>query len=193
MILPIIAYGHNILKQKCSPVAENPDLNQLIKDMWETMQNANGCGLAAPQIGQTKQLFIVDSTSVYQLMDAEDREHYFESEDHGIKETFINARITDYSDELWDDYEGCLSIPGLSQKVRRPWSINIEYLNADLQLQQRSFSGATARTIQHEYDHTQGVLYLDHLKPLTRKLMETKLRKIKNGKTESNYPVKYLK
>lgn len=80
--------------------------------MWETMQNANGCGLAAPQIGQTKQLFIVDSTSVYQLMDAEDREHYFESEDHGIKETFINARITDYSDELWDDYEGCLSIPG---------------------------------------------------------------------------------
>ncbi|MDR2230840.1 MAG: peptide deformylase [Flavobacteriaceae bacterium] len=193
MILPIIVYGHSILKQKCSPIAENPDLNRLVKDMWETMQNANGCGLAAPQIGQTKQLFIVDSTSVYRLMDNEDRINYFDAADQGITETFINARITDYSEEQWDDYEGCLSIPGLSQKVRRPWSITIEYLNASLQPQKRSFSGATARTIQHEYDHTQGILYLDHLKPFTKKLMETKLRKIKNGQTESNYPVKFLK
>ncbi|OPC03457.1 peptide deformylase [Elizabethkingia ursingii] len=193
MILPIMVYGHSILKQKCSPIAENPDLNRLVKDMWETMQNANGCGLAAPQIGQAKQLFIVDSTSVYSLMDNEDRINYFDAADHGITETFINARITDYSEEQWDDYEGCLSIPGLSQKVRRPWSITIEYLNASLQPQKRSFSGATARTIQHEYDHTQGILYLDHLKPFTKKLMETKLRKIKNGQTESNYPVKFLK
>ncbi|MCL1673720.1 peptide deformylase [Elizabethkingia ursingii] len=193
MILPIIVYGHSILKQKCSPIAENPDPNRLVKDMWETMQNANGCGLAAPQIGQAKQLFIVDSTSVYKLMDNEDRINYFDAADQGITETFINARITDYSEEQWDDYEGCLSIPGLSQKVRRPWSITIEYLNASLQPQKRSFSGATARTIQHEYDHTQGILYLDHLKPFTKKLMGTKLRKIKNGQTESNYPVKFLK
>ena len=83
MILPIIAYGHSILKQKCNPVTENPDLHQLIKDMWKPCRMLMAADSAAPQIGQTKQLFIVDSTSVYQLMDAEDREHYFESEDRG--------------------------------------------------------------------------------------------------------------
>lgn len=194
MILPVIAYGNSILKQKCTAVDDqNPILLELIGNMWETMHRANGCGLAAPQIGQSLKLFIVDSTATYKLMDAEERETYFEAADEGITETFINAEIIDYSDEEWEDYEGCLSIPGLSQKVKRAWTITIRYLDKDLKPQTRTFSGTTARIIQHEYDHTKGILFLDYLKPLTKKLMASKLKRIQNGQTETFYPMKFLK
>ncbi len=161
--------------------------------MWETMHRANGCGLAAPQIGQPLKLFIVDSTAIYKLMDAEKRETYFEASDKGITETFINAGIIDYSDEEWEDDEGCFSIPGLSQKVKRARTITIRYLDKDLKPQTRTFSGTTARIIQHEYDHTKGILFLDYLKPLTKKLMASKLKKIQNGQTGTFYPMKFLK
>ena len=194
MILPVIAYGNTILKQKCTAVDDqNPILRELIGNMWETMHRANGCGLAAPQIGQSLKLFIVDSTATYKLMDAEERETYFEAADEGITETFINAEIIDYSDEEWEDYEGCLSIPGLSQKVKRAWTITIQYLDKDLKPQTRTFSGTTARIIQHEYDHTKGILFLDYLKPLTKKLMASKLKRTQNGQTETFYPMKFLK
>lgn len=193
MNLPIVAYGNRILKQKCIPINENTqEIQDLIANMWETMENSNGCGLASPQINKPLQLFIVDSQITFENLDTEDQLLYFERNDKGIKETFMNAKIIDCSEERWEDYEGCLSIPGLSQKVERPWGITIEYLDQNFIKQIKSFAGLTARIIQHEYDHTQGVLYIDHLKPLTKKMIESKLKKIVNGNIKAGYPMKFL-
>ncbi|MGU3376876.1 peptide deformylase [Chryseobacterium sp. M5A1_1a] len=193
MNLSIIAYGNRVLKQKCIQVKENtPEIQQLIADMWETMNQANGCGLSSSQIGKPLQLFVVDSKIAFENLDSEDQILYFEKNDKGIVETFINAKIVHNSEETWDDYEGCLSIPGLSQKVTRPWEITIEYQNQDFNLQTKTFTGLTARIIQHEYDHTLGILYTDRLKPLTRKLIESKLKKIISGNVLTSYPMKFL-
>ncbi|MDR4954746.1 peptide deformylase [Chryseobacterium sp. ES2] len=193
MNLSILAYGNQILKQKCSKISENTsEIQQLITDMWETMANANGCGLASPQIGKSLQLFIIDSKIVYKNLDTEDQVLYFGKDDKGIKETFINAKIVHTLEETWEDYEGCLSIPGFSQKVKRPWEITIEYQNRDFTKYTKTFTGLTARIIQHEYDHTLGILYTDHLKPLTKKLMGSKLKKIINGNVTVGYPMKFL-
>jgi peptide deformylase len=189
----ILAYGHNILKQKCKDIEKNyPELDKLIADMWETMQNANGCGLAAPQIGLPIRLFVVDSKTTFENLDETNRKIYFAQDDKGIRETFINAKIIELSEQLWEDEEGCLSIPNLLQPVKRPWTIIIEYYNKDFERQTRTYSGTTARMIQHEYDHTEGILYLDYLKPLTKKLMEGKLKKIIKGQIQSKYPMKFV-
>lgn len=189
----ILAYGHNILKQKCKDIEKNyPELDKLIADMWETMQNANGCGLAAPQIGLPIRLFVVDSKTTFENLDETNRKIYFAQDDKGIMETFINAKIIELSDQLWEDEEGCLSIPNLLQPVKRPWTIIIEYYNKDFERKKRTYSGTTARMIQHEYDHTEGILYLDYLKPLTKKLMEGKLKKIIKGQIQSKYPMKFV-
>lgn len=193
MNLPIVAYGNRILKQKCSKVKENTsEIQKLANDMWETMENANGCGLASPQIGESLQLFIIDSEVVYKNLDTENQILYFAKDDKGIKETFINAKIISRSEETWEDYEGCLSIPGLSQKVKRSWEITIEYQDRDFTKHTKTFTGLTARIIQHEYDHTLGILYTDHLKPLTKKVIESKLKKIINGNVTVVYPMKFL-
>lgn len=189
----ILAYGHSILKQTCRDIEKNyPELDKLIADMWETMKNANGCGLASPQIGLPIRLFIVDSKSTFENFEGVDREIYFVQGDKGIRETFINAKIIECSEDVWEDEEGCLSIPDLLQKVKRPWTIQIEYYNQNFEKQTRSFSGRTARMIQHEYDHTEGILYLDHLKPLTRKLIAAKLQKILKGQIIPKYPIKFI-
>lgn len=188
----ILALGHQILKESCedwSPELQQPE--QLITDMWETMLAADGCGLAAPQIGHPIKLFIVDSQSIYENLDETGRATYFSKGDTGIRETFINAKIIDYSEQYWEDEEGCLSIPKLFQPVSRPWQITIDYYNANLEHQVRTFSGTTARIVQHEYDHTHGVLYIDHLKPLTQKIIASKLMKIKKGQVSTSYPIKY--
>lgn len=193
MNLPIVAYGNHILKQKCISINENSqEIQNLIINMWETMENSNGCGLASPQINKPLQLFIVDSQITFENFDTESQLLYFERNDKGIRETFINAKISNFSEETWEDYEGCLSIPGLSQKVKRPWEITIEYLDQNFIKHTKDFSGLTARIIQHEYDHTQGVLYIDHLKPLTRKMIASKLKHITNGNIKTGYPMKFL-
>nr|WP_315029833.1 peptide deformylase [uncultured Chryseobacterium sp.] len=193
MNLPIIAYGNPILRQKCSKIDKSsPKVLQSIDDMWETMKNANGCGLSSSQIGNPLQLFVVDTQCIFENFDTESQLLYFEKDDKGIQETFINAKITASSEEAWEDYEGCLSIPGLSQKVKRPWKITIQYLDKDFNPQIKTFSGMTARVIQHEYDHTLGILYFDYLKPLVKKMMETKLKKIVNGNVTTAYPMKFL-
>lgn len=193
MNLPIVAYGNRILKQKCIEVNKNSqEIQDLIVNMWETMENSNGCGLSSPQINKPLQLFIVDSQITFENLDTEDQLLYFERNDKGIRETFINAKIISTSEEAWVDYEGCLSIPGLSQKVERPWGITIEYLDQNFNRQTKTFTGLTARIIQHEYDHTQGVLYIDHLKPLTRKMIESKLKKIVHGNIKTGYPMTFL-
>jgi len=190
----ILAYGHHILKQKCNDIEKDyPELDKLIADMWETMENANGCGLASPQIGLPVRLFIVDSKSTFDSLGEEDRKFYFPQDDKGIMETFINAKIIQRSEELWEDEEGCLSIPNLFYKVKRNWAITIEYYNRNFEKQIRTFSGTTARMIQHEYDHTEGVLYLDYLKPLTKRLMASKLQKILKGQIVPAYPMNFIR
>ena len=190
----ILAYGHHILKQKCNDIEKDyPELDKLIADMWETMENANGCGLASPQIGLPVRLFIVDSKSTFDNLGEEDRKFYFPQDDKGIMETFINAKIIQRSEELWEDEEGCLSIPNLFYKVKRNWAITIEYYNRNFEKQIRTFSGTTARMIQHEYDHTEGVLYLDYLKPLTKRLMASKLQKILKGQIVPAYPMNFIR
>ncbi len=190
----ILAYGHHILKQKCNDIEKDyPELDKLIADMWETMENANGCGLASPQIGLPIRLFIVDSKSTFDNLGEEDRKFYFPQDDKGIMETFINANIIQRSEKLWEDEEGCLSIPNLFYKVKRNWAITIEYYNRNFEKQIRTFSGTTARMIQHEYDHTEGVLFLDYLKPLTKRLVASKLQKILKGQIVPAYPMNFIR
>jgi peptide deformylase len=189
----ILAYGHSILRQKCKDIEKDyPELDKLIADMWETMKNANGCGLASPQIGLLIRLFVVDSKTTFENLEEADRENYFTQDDKGIMETFINAKIIERSEQLWEDEEGCLSIPNLSQPIKRHWTITIEYYNADFERQTKIYRGTTARMIQHEYDHTEGILYLDYLKPLTKKLMDGKLKKIMKGQIQTKYPMKFV-
>jgi peptide deformylase len=153
------------------------------------MYNAYGYGLAA-QVGQALQLFAVDSKSIYNSMHAGLRHEYFPEDDTGIVETFINAQVVAQSDKNWDDDEGCLSIPSLSRGVSRPWSITIDYFDRAFIKQTRTFAGATARMIQHEYDHTRGVLYLDYRSVFTRQRMQRKLQKIVRGHVAVNYPMR---
>jgi peptide deformylase len=189
----ILAYGHSILKQKCNDIEKTyPELDKLIADMWETMKNANGCGLAAPQVGLPIRLFVVDSKTTFENLEEADRKIYFAHSDKGIMETFINGKIIECSEQLWEDEEGCLSIPNLTKPVKRHWTITIEYYNQEFDLQTKTYSGTTARMIQHEYDHTEGILYLDYLKPLTKKLIEGKLKKIIKGQIQTKYPMKFV-
>lgn len=192
MIRPILAYGHPVLRQKCDEVDRDlPGLDRLIADLWETMEHAKGCGLASSQTGIPIKLFVVDSKSTYENLSETERRLYYAQDDKGIKETFINARIIQRSQECLEDEEGCLSIPDLFCKVKRNQTITIDYYNRYFERQVRSFSGTTARMIQHEYDHTEGLLFLDYLKPLTRKLLEAKLKKIIKGQTIPRYPMKF--
>lgn len=194
MKLLILSYGYRILTQVCDNInSDYPNLERLIYDMWETMENANGSGLAAPQVGQAIRLFVVDSQTTYENLGAQDRKTYFDVDDVGIRETFINAKIISYSEKCWDDTEGCLSIPNLFQHIKRPWSITIEYYNAEFEKLTRMFKGTTARVIQHEYDHTDGVLYIDHLNPLAKKLIESRLKRIKRGQIKTGYPMRFSK
>lgn len=193
MVLPIYAYGHPILRKVCTDIDhEYAGLNGLIGDMWETMYSATGCGLAAPQIGRSIRLFVVDSSSTYEQLKEKERLKYFAPEDSGIQETFINARITARSPETWEDLEGCLSIPRLARKITRSWSIEIAYYDAGFQKQTRQFSGLTARMIQHEYDHIEGILYPDHLPVDARHLMKSKLQKISKGLIKPPFPMKFV-
>lgn len=183
MVLPIITYGNSALREECKNIASTyPGLQQLIDSMWETLRAADGCGLAAPQVNSSINLFIVNSRDTYLYLDDESRKAYFES-DMGIKETFINARIAYYSeDEYWTDQEGCLSIPGISEAVDRAWKITIEYCNRDFQPCVKTYSGYTARVIQHEYDHILGKLYIDYVSGMRKQLLKGKLKRIFNKK-----------
>lgn len=191
--MSILGYGHPTLRTVCKSVAPDyPHLKNLVEDMWITMHAANGCGLAASQIGKPIRLFVVDSTGTYAALNAADKKVFFAPGDEGIREVFLNATIVDRSVDQWTDDEGCLSIPGVAQPVSRPWSITIEYVNSEFEKVKARFTGITARMIQHEYDHTLGVLYLDYLQPLTRRLMSARLEKIRKGKVRVQYPMVFV-
>lgn len=192
MILPIIAYGAPILRKVAQDIQEDyPDLDKFIEDMWETLYASNGVGLAAPQVNRDIRLFLVDSEVVFSNMEEGEENPY--PDGPGIKRVFINARIIDFEGEPWSYNEGCLSIPKINEDVARPESVTIEYLDESFQPHTETFSGITARIIQHEYDHIEGKLFIDYLKPLKKKLLQRKLSDITKGKVQVNYKMQFPK
>ncbi len=180
MILPIIAYGHTLLKKVATDFEQSDEsLSQLIENMWETMYNAKGVGLAAPQVGISKRLFLVDTVQ----LEKEDEE--------GINQVFINPKIVQEDGELWAYEEGCLSIPRITGDVERQESVTLRYVDQDFRSHEKVFTGMNARVIQHEYDHLEGILFTDRLKPLKRRLIRRKLENIKSGKIEVDYKMKF--
>ncbi len=190
MILPIVTYGASVLQTPCTPVAQDhPALADLLSDMWETMYAASGCGLAAPQVNRPVRLFIVDSAASYNQMEEEERRYFFEG-DTGIRAAFINPELLEARvDMLWEDTEGCLSLPGLSATILRPWHIRIRYYTPDFEERTETFSGLTARMILHEYDHIEGTLYMDYLPAKERKLFLRKLNKKHKEGWKAHYPL----
>ncbi|MBL7751394.1 MAG: peptide deformylase [Chitinophagaceae bacterium] len=192
MILPIVAYGHPVLRKLATDIQPDyPGLEKLIADMWETMYHSSGVGLAAPQVNRDIRLFVVDSHQILKGMDKEEREEY--GDDQGTKEVFINARIVEFEGEDWPYNEGCLSIPKIREDVWRPMQVGLEYVNENFEARKRMFTGITARVIQHEYDHIEGKLFIDHLTPLKRKLMKGKLDDISKGKISVDYRMLFPK
>lgn len=180
MILPIVAYGDPVLKRETVDIeVDYPQLSHLISDMWETMYNADGLGLAAPQIGKSIRLFIADTE---QLKDGEAR---------GIKKVFINATLLKEEGKPWNFEEGCLSIPGVREEVLRKPKIDIEYLDENFEYHRETFEGLNARVIQHEYDHVEGILFTDHLKPLKKRLIKRKLVNISRGEVDVHYRMRF--
>jgi peptide deformylase len=186
MILPIVAYGSPILRKVAQDIeADYPGLAKLIEDMWETMYFSNGVGLAAPQINKSVRIFVMDSVQIIENLEPEEREEY--PGDEGLKEVFINPHIIAFDGKEWPYNEGCLSIPKVREDVVRPTSVTIEWLDENFQLKEATFSGITARVIQHEYDHLEGKLFIDYLTPLKRRLLKGKLLDISKGKVKMDY------
>lgn len=178
MILPIVAYGHPVLKKVAVDISPDfPQLEKLIEDMWETMYNAAGVGLAAPQVNQSIRLFVIDATPYADEMpQAKD-----------FKKVFINAKIEKLTDPEVIMNEGCLSIPGMSEEVPRKNSITIRYCDTDFVERTEEYEGFLARVIQHEYDHIDGILYVDRLPAFRKLLLKGKLKDISEGKTDADY------
>ena len=185
MILPIVAYGSNVLRNPCLDINESfKDLDVLVANMFETMYAASGVGLAAPQINKSLRLFIVD-TSAFK----DD-----ESPDHKIcKNVFINPKIISKSGDSWVFNEGCLSIPEVREDVKRLSSIEIEYYDEKFNKKLESFDGINARVILHEYDHIEGVLFVDKISPLRKRMIKGKLKDIVNGNLNANYNIRKFK
>lgn len=180
MILPIVAYGDPVLKRKSVEITPQfPDLKKLIDDMFETMENANGVGLAAPQIGKNIRLFITDATNIEEYKDS------------GFKKVFINPIITKEEGEEWLYEEGCLSIPGIRENVTRKSVVTIEYFDENFVKHTEVYEKLPGRIIQHEYDHIEGTLFLDHLSALKKQLLKGKLSNISKGKVEVDYKMKF--
>jgi peptide deformylase len=192
MILPIVAYGDPILKMVAEEIPENSlELTQLIADMFETMYLAKGVGLAAPQIGQSIRLFIVDGAP---FADEEGEEP--DPKAVGIdsfKKVFVNPIIEEQSGEVWAFQEGCLSIPKIRENVHRKESILVSYFDENWLFHEERFDGYAARIIQHEYDHLEGILFIDKLAPLKKKLLAKRLGNIVLGLVDVDYKMKFNK
>lgn len=184
MILPIYAYGQPVLKKVGVDISPDyPEIEELIANMWETMYAASGVGLAAPQIGLAIRLFLVDTE---QMMEEGKKEE-------GIKQAFINAQIVETGGTPWAYEEGCLSIPDVRADVERDAQVKLRYLNEKFEEQEKVFSGINARVILHEYDHIDGILFTEHLKPLKRRMIKRRLEKIKKGEVNRSYKMKFVR
>jgi peptide deformylase len=192
MILPIVAYGSSVLRKVSKDIQPDyPGLSKLIVDMWETMYNSKGVGLAAPQVNKDIRLFIIDSLQIIANLKEDELEMY--PNDNGYKGVFINAKISSLNGEDWSYNEGCLSIPKIREDIYRKEKVTIEFLDEFFQPQAKIFNGITARVILHEYDHIDGKLFIDYLKPLKRKLLKRKLEDISKGNINVDYKMVFLK
>jgi len=178
MIYPIVVYGHPVLRKTAEDIDRDyPDLKILIEDLFETMYYSDGLGLAAPQIGKSIRIFIVDGKAL-----AED-----DPELADFRKVFINAHITERSGELQLMSEGCLSIPNLREEVNREAHIRIEYYDENWEFHDEEYNGFKARVIQHEYDHLDGIMFTDRVSPLRKRLIKSKLTAISKGKFDAEY------
>jgi peptide deformylase len=193
MILPIVAYGHPVLRKPGEDIpSDYPDLQKLIDDMWETMYYSNGVGLAAPQVNRSIRVFVMDSCQIFDNMkDDEEKTDYPDAP--GLKQVFINPHIKALDGKEWSYNEGCLSIPKIREDVMRSEEVTLEYRDETFELNTRTFNGISARIILHEYDHIEGKLFIDYIKPLKRKLMKGKLDDISRGKIKVDYRMMFPK
>lgn len=190
MILPIVGYGDPVLRKVCDSIAPDyPNLKETIVNMYETMYNANGVGLAAPQVGLPIRMFLVDTTPFG------DDDDFSADERNALKtfrRTFINAKMIAEEGEEWGFNEGCLSIPDVREDVYRNPKITIEYCEEDFVVKTEVFDGLIARVIQHEYDHIEGILFTDKISTLKKQLIKKKLKNIMDGKANPDYRMKYI-
>ena len=192
MILPIVAYGSPILRKVCDDITPGyPGLQDLIANMWETMYNSNGVGLAAPQVNAAIRLFIMDSEQIFLNQDEDEKGQY--PDEPGYKGVFLNARIIDLDGKEWVYNEGCLSIPKIREDINRNEEVTLQFIDENFEPHTITFNGITARVILHEYDHIEGKLFIDHLKPLKRKLMKRKLDDISRGNIKVDYRMVFPK
>ena len=182
MIYPIYLYGHPVLRKKCEPIKEDyPELKQLVADMFETMYNSEGVGLAAPQIGKPIRLIVIDGDVL--------SEKFPECKD--LKLSLINPELEIIEDEdPVTREEGCLSLPGLSENVKRHEHVKLSWFDEDFQPHSQEFKGFASRIIQHEFDHLEGEVYTDHVSPIRKQLIKSKLNNIQKGKVSCEYKVK---
>lgn len=179
MIYPVTVYGDPVLRKIAEPITPDfPNLKEFIQNMFDTMYNSDGVGLAAPQVGQAVRVFVIDST-------VED-----EDEEPGIKRAFINPEILEKSGDEWVMNEGCLSLPEIREDVARPETVKIKYVDEDFVEHIDVFNGFTSRVIQHEYDHLEGKMFVDYLNPLKKRILKGKLTAISKGKVVPKYRIK---
>jgi peptide deformylase len=192
MVLPIVAYGNPVLRKVGSNITpEYPHLKTLIDNMWETMYNSNGVGLAAPQINQAIRLFVIDSVQVIENLEDDEKDSY--PGDEGYKGVFINAYIVEENGNDWSYNEGCLSIPKIREDIFRKETVTLNFLDEKFVEHTKTFVGVTARIILHEYDHIEGKLFIDYLKPLKKNLLKRKLNDISQGKIDVDYRMSFNK
>ena len=191
MILPVVAYGDPVLKKRASYISiDYPKINSLISDMYETMYGANGVGLAAPQIGLSIRLFLVDTEPFSEDESFSINER---SKLKNFKKTFINPKIIEESGEEWSFNEGCLSIPGIREDVIRKSQIKIRFQDENFIEKTENFDGLIARVIQHEYDHIEGILFTDKVSNFKKRLIKSKLTSISKGKIFTDYKMRFSK
>ncbi len=178
MVYPVVVYGDPVLRRKADPIPHGEDISKLVADMFETMYAADGMGIAAPQIGKSIRIFVVDATMVQD-----------EPELHDMKMVFVNPEIVEYDGEPWSVEEGCLSLPGLREDVARPDRIRLKWFDENWVAHEKDFTRWKARIIQHEYDHIEGKLFVDYLTVLRRRLLKGKLNDISRGNVRTEYRI----
>lgn len=189
MILPIIGYGDPVLRKVGVDITPDyPQLKEVITNMYETMYNAYGVGLAAPQVGLAIRLFVIDTEP---FSESEDLTKEEQEQLKGFKQTFINAKMIKEEGEEWGFNEGCLSIPDVREDVYRQEQITLEYYDEEFKLHTKVFDGLIARVIQHEYDHIEGILFTDKIAMLKKTLIKKKLQNIMDGKARPDYKMKF--
>ena len=190
MILPIVGYGDPVLRKVCEDItSEHPNLQEIIANMYDTMYNAYGVGLAAPQVGLPIRLFVIDTEP---FSDSEDLTKEEQEQLKGFKQTFINAKMLKEEGEEWGFNEGCLSIPDVREDVYRNETITIEFFDENFNKKTEVYNGLIARVIQHEYDHIEGILFTDKISSLKKTLIKKRLQNIMEGKIRADYKMKFF-